>query len=91
MVEHSGAARGRGYNGGAVAGTDPRFRGASRHADRRDDDPDRAGPYHRPSAREAGMDRDARAPARPPFGTPQTRPKAASGAGHPAASAAAVT
>ena len=36
---------------------------------------------HRPSAREAGMDRDARAPARPPFGTPQARPKAASGAG----------
>jgi hypothetical protein len=26
-----------------------------------------------------GMDRDARAPARPPFGAPQTRPKAASG------------
>ena len=36
------------------------------------------------------MDRDARAPARPPFGAPQTRPKAASGAGHRAASAAAV-
>jgi putative transposase len=36
---------------------------------------DRAGPHHRPPAREAGMDRDARAPARPPFGTPQTRPK----------------
>jgi hypothetical protein len=37
-------------------------------------------PYHRPPAREAGMDRDARAPARPLFGTPQARPKAASGA-----------
>jgi hypothetical protein len=36
------------------------------------------------------MDRDARAPARPPFGTPQTRPKTASGAGHRATSAAAV-
>jgi hypothetical protein len=35
------------------------------------------------------MDRDARAPARPPFGTPQTRPKAASGARHGTASAAA--
>jgi hypothetical protein len=50
--------------------------GASRDAGgHRDDDPDRAGPHHRPPAREAGMDRDARAPARPPFGTPQTRPK----------------
>src|SRR5205807_2761281 len=54
------------------------------------DDPDRAGPHHRPPAWEAGMDRDARAPARPPFGTPQTRPKAASGAAHRAESAAAV-
>jgi putative transposase len=30
----------------------------------------------------AGMDRDAGAPARSLFGTPKTRPKAASGAGH---------
>jgi hypothetical protein len=37
------------------------------------------------------MGRDVRAPARPPFGTSQTRPEAASGAGHRAASAAAVT
>ena len=50
----------------------------------------RAGPHHRPPAREAGMDCDARAPARPPFGTPQARPKAASGSGHRAATAAAV-
>jgi REP-associated tyrosine transposase len=49
-----------------------------------------ARPYHRAPAGEAGMDRDARAPARPPFGTPQTRPKAASGAGYRAATAAAV-
>src|SRR5262249_14409482 len=33
---------------------------------------------HRPPAGEAGMDRDARASPRPPFGTPQTPPKAAS-------------
>ena len=70
---------------------DPRFCRPSRHADRRGDDhPDRAGPHHRPPAWEAGMDRDARAPARPPFGTPQTRPKAATGAGHRAASSAAM-
>jgi putative transposase len=37
------------------------------------------------------MDRDAGAPARSPFGTPQTRPKTACGAGHRAASSAAVT
>ena len=36
------------------------------------------------------MDCDAPAPARPPFGAPQARPKAASGAGHRSASAAAV-
>jgi hypothetical protein len=47
-------------------------------------------PNHRPPAGEPGMDRDARAPARRRFGTPQTRPKAASGVGHCAASAAAV-
>jgi hypothetical protein len=36
----------------------PRFYGAARHADRRgDDDPDRAGPHHRPPAQAAGMDR----------------------------------
>jgi putative transposase len=49
----------------------------------------RASTIGRP-ARKAGMDRDARAPARPTYGTPQTRPKAASGAGHRTASSAAV-
>jgi hypothetical protein len=52
--------------------------------------PGRAGPHHRPSTGEPGMDRDARAPARPRFGTPQIRPKAASGAGHRATSVAAL-
>jgi hypothetical protein len=33
------------------------------------------------------MDRDAQAPARSPFGTPQTLPKAGSGTRHPTASA----
>ena len=49
---------------------------------------ERAPAIGRPSGK-LGMDRDARAPARPPFGTPQTRPKAASGAGRRAASPAA--
>ena len=54
----------------------PDFCRPFRHAGRRgDDDPHRAGPYDRPPAGEAGMDRDARAPARPPFGTSKTRPK----------------
>jgi hypothetical protein len=58
---------------------------------RGDDDPDRAGSHHRRPAGRPGMDRDARAPTRPPFGAQQARPKAASGAGHRAASAAAAT
>ena len=61
----------RARNGGAVRALASRFCGASRHAGGRgDDDPDRAGARDRPPAREAGMDRDARAPARPPFGSP---------------------
>jgi hypothetical protein len=36
---------------------------------------ERARSHHRPPAGQAGMDRDARAPARPPFGTSKTRPK----------------
>jgi hypothetical protein len=63
--------------------------GASRHADRRATTRiERAPPSD--ARLEARMDRDARASARPPFGTGQARPKAASGAGHHAASAAAV-
>jgi len=50
--------------------------------------------FHRESSRrsagKAGMNLDARAPARPPFGPPQTRPKAASGARYRTARAAAV-
>jgi hypothetical protein len=79
IVEQSGAARGRGRrvdDGGAVARADLRFCGSSRDAGRHGgDDPDRAGPRHRPPAGEAGMDHDARAPARLPFGTPQPGPK----------------
>ena len=49
-----------------------------------DDDSDRASAYHRASAWGAGMDRGARAPARPPLCTRQTRPKAANGPGNQA-------
>jgi hypothetical protein len=46
--------------------------------------------HHRPLARQPGMDRDAQAPARSPFGAPQTRPNAATGEKHHAARTAAV-
>src|SRR5205085_11926867 len=49
-----------------------------------DDASDRASAYHRASAWGAGMDRGARAPARPPLCTRQTRPKAANGPGNQA-------